>query len=191
MIPAFSAAITAVSGPGEVAASWREGCPVHWSELSRIDMPYVEVDGDIQSGSLIVAGAHAEAVVEVFAALFAVEFPIARMQPIDDFGGDDLASMAANNTSGFNCRRILGTDEWSQHALGAAVDVNPLVNPYVLDDGTVLPTGSEAYLDRSADVPGLITADGPVVEAFAGIGWGWGGAWDDPPDYQHFSATGG
>lgn len=191
MTPAFSAAITPLTAPQDVAASWHDGCPLDWSELSRIDMPHVGMDGAIHVGALIIATEHAEAIAEVFAALFAVEFPIERMEPIDAFGGDDLPSMAANNTTGFNGRRILGSDEWSQHAFGAAIDLNPLVNPYVLDDGTVLPPEGERHLDRTSGVPGLITADGPVVTAFAGIGWGWGGGWEGPPDYQHFSATGG
>jgi len=35
----------------------------------------------------------------------------------------------------------------------------------------------------------VITARGPVVQAFGRIGWRWGGAWANP-DYQHFSASG-
>ncbi len=34
-------------------------------------------------------------------------------------------------------------------------------------------------------------AGGPVTDAFAAIGWGWGGYWRSAKDYQHFSATGG
>jgi hypothetical protein len=29
-----------------------------------------------------------------------------------------------------------------------------------------------------------------LVDAFAAVGWQWGGRWSDP-DYQHFSSTGG
>jgi len=29
------------------------------------------------------------------------------------------------------------------------------------------------------------------VDAFASVGWAWGGRWTSSPDYQHFSATGG
>jgi hypothetical protein len=31
---------------------------------------------------------------------------------------------------------------------------------------------------------------GLLVRAFGAVGWKWGGRWT-PPDYQHFSATGG
>jgi hypothetical protein len=29
-----------------------------------------------------------------------------------------------------------------------------------------------------------------VVQAFASIGWKWGGHWKGTKDYQHFSSTG-
>ncbi|MFM8611255.1 MAG: M15 family metallopeptidase [Actinomycetota bacterium] len=28
------------------------------------------------------------------------------------------------------------------------------------------------------------------MRAFTAEGWGWGGTWSDPKDYQHFSANG-
>jgi len=33
-------------------------------------------------------------------------------------------------------------------------------------------------------------ADSVVVEAFREAGWEWGGDWNSPKDYQHFSAAG-
>jgi hypothetical protein len=36
----------------------------------------------------------------------------------------------------------------------------------------------------------MVTADGPVVAAFARIGWEWGGAWRRSRDYMHFSRNG-
>lgn len=133
--------------------------------------------------------AWAEAIVSVMKELYSVQFPIERMDRVDVFGGDDDASMAANNTSAFNCREVAGRPGvWSQHAFGTAIDINPIQNPYILRNGTVLPP--QAVTDRTALVTGLITADSVVVEAFAGIGWGWGGTWSGVLDYQHFSASG-
>jgi len=83
-----------------------------------------------------------------------------------------------------------GSRAWSQHAYGAAIDLNPVENPYV-DGDTVLPPAGEAYLDRSPPRPGMIAAGGVVVRAFAAIGWSWGGDYHSLKDYQHFSATGG
>jgi len=100
--------------------------------------------------------------------------------------------MAADNTSGYNCRRVEGSTSWSDHAFGAAIDLNPARNPY-LTGSSVAPPGSGhfATLDRSAGsaVPaGTITSGDVVVRAFAAIGWRWGGSWAEP-DFQHFSAS--
>jgi D-alanyl-D-alanine carboxypeptidase-like protein len=98
--------------------------------------------------------------------------------------------MAANNTSAFNCRAVTGGSAWSEHSYGWAIDVNPVQNPYVDSGGAVLPPEGSPFLDRSQKVEGLIHAGGTVVRAFEAIGWGWGGRWEDPVDYQHFSLTG-
>ena len=97
--------------------------------------------------------------------------------------------MSANNTSAFNCRAVTGGSSWSEHSFGTAIDVNPLVNPYV-SGGTVLPPEAAPYADRTADAPGMIHVGDVVVETFAGFGWVWGGTWSSPKDYQHFSTSG-
>jgi poly-gamma-glutamate synthesis protein (capsule biosynthesis protein) len=99
--------------------------------------------------------------------------------------------MAADNTSAFNCRTVADQERWSAHAYGAAVDINPVENPYVVDGSVRPPSGRRfAALDRSPGAkapPGVIVADDVVVEAFREIGWEWGGTWTSP-DYQHFYA---
>ena len=96
-----------------------------------------------------------DAVLEVFRTLYDQRFPIRRMEPVDVYGGDDDASMAADNTSGFNCRPAVadGPPHWSNHAYGLAIDVNPVENPYLLG-GRVLPPAGADYLDRSVYRPG-------------------------------------
>ena len=94
--------------------------------------------------------------------------------------------MAADNTSGFNCRFVGGTSRWSMHAYGEAIDVNPVENPYVRG-GTVSPARGRAYVDRSSYRPGMAVTGGVLVRAFAAAGWAWGESFGD---YQHFSTTG-
>jgi hypothetical protein len=141
---------------------------------------------------MVVHEAVASDVVRIFARLYRARFPIARMEPVDRYGGSDDASMAADNTSGFNCRRAIsdGPPRWSAHAYGRAIDVNPVENPYLLR-GRVLPPAGQAFLDRSRHRPGMALPGGALVRAFAAAGWGWGGRWTAAPDYQHFSTTGG
>ena len=99
--------------------------------------------------------------------------------------------MDADNTSGFNCRYAVapGAPQWSAHAYGQAIDVNTVENPY-LEGGLVQPAAGAAYLDRSDSRPGMAVDGGPLVAAFASVGWQWGGRWAGTPDYQHFSKTG-
>jgi hypothetical protein len=111
------------------------------------------------------------------------------MRLVDAYGADDFRSIEADNTSAFNCRFVDGTSRWSEHAYGRAIDVNPLENPYV-SGGRTSHRRSVPYLDRTRRRPGMAVEGGPLVRAFDAIGWGWGGRWSSPVDYQHFSASG-
>ncbi len=148
-------------------------------------------DGKRRVGSVVVRSDVARDVVAVFRRLYAARFPIRRLRPIDAYKARDAASLAADNTSGFNCRYAIapGPKRWSAHAYGLAIDVNPVENPY-LDRGLVRPPAGRRYLDRSRARRGMAVEGGVLVRAFAAVGWSWGGRWS-PPDYQHFSATGG
>jgi hypothetical protein len=172
----------------DLSYSYRAGCPVPPSGLRRLTVSYWGFDGKRRVGAIVVRATAARPVLSVFRKLYGARFPIRRLRLIEAYGGSDDASMAADNTSGFNCRRVSGTRQWSQHAYGLAIDINPVENPYV--DGTrVRPSAGRAYLDRSRRRRGMVVAGDVVVRAFAAIGWRWGGHWS-PPDYQHFSATG-
>jgi poly-gamma-glutamate synthesis protein (capsule biosynthesis protein) len=165
---------------------------VPWRDLRYLQLSYIGFDGRSHVGELVVAEAYARDVVTVFRKLYQARWPIRRMRLVDDYRGDDDRSMAADNTSGFNCRRVTGSTTWSDHAFGAAIDLNPVQNPY-LTGSSVAPPGSRPFaaLDRApgAAVPeGTIRFDDVVVRAFSAIGWEWGGSWARP-DFQHFSAT--
>jgi hypothetical protein len=172
--------------------TWRPGCPVGPAQLRMLHLGYVGFDGVDHVGTMVVAASVAPQVIQVFRLLFEARFPIRSMVPEDAFGGHDPASMAADNTSGFNCRDAVapGPPQWSVHAYGEAVDVDPVENPY-LEGGQVQPAAGAAYLDRRDVRAGMAVWGGTLVDAFASVGWLWGGRWTDSPDYQHFSATGG
>ena len=175
--PVFTASVREIDDAtaARMAASWRPGCPVALADLRLLELAHWSFEGALRTGELVVHEAHAEGVVGVFRQLFTVGFRIEQMRLVDEFDGNDDASMAANNTSGFNCRRATGSSRWSEHAYGRAIDINPVQNPFVTAGGTVLPPAGEAYVGREGTTPGLITAQGPVVAAFASIGWRWGG----------------
>jgi hypothetical protein len=144
--------------------SWHSGCPVGLARLRYLRIAYHGFDGRIHTGELIANRSAVRPLKRAFASLYRSRFPIRRMRLVDDYGGSDYRSIEADNTSAFNCRRATGQSRWSQHANGRALDVNPIEN--------------------------LAYAGGALVRAFNRIGWGWGGTWSDPKDYQHFSANG-
>jgi hypothetical protein len=189
--PPFAARVAAVT-VDDLSHSWRPGCPVGPAQLRLVRLAHWDFSGRRRIGELVV---HHEAVPDVIAAfrrLYRARFPIRRMVRVDRFRGSDDASMAADNTSAFNCRYAVATGpkRWSAHAYGKAIDVNPVENPYV-QGSTVSPANGRAYADRSRRSPGMAVAGGVLVSAFASRGWEWGGRWSGTPDYQHFSATGG
>ena len=166
------------------------GCPVGFNRLRLLKLSVWGFDGRVHRGRLVVNEDAARPMLTAMRHLFALHFPIRRMRLVDAYGADDHRSMEADNTSAFNCRVVNGTDRWSEHAYGRAIDVNPVENPYADDDGYVSPPQGAPFADRSRRVAGLIHNGGPVVAAFAAVGWDWGGHWSWPKDYQHFSASG-
>ena len=166
-------------------------CPVPLRRLRLLTMSYLGFDGTARTGRMVVHAAVAHDVVAVFRRLYDERWPIRRMSLVDAYGGDDERSMAADNTSAYNCRAVAGQSGWSDHAYGRAVDINPVENPYDTGDVVLPAAGREfALLDRSAGARaprGVITTGDAVTGAFARIGWRWGGSWS-APDYQHFYA---
>ncbi len=169
--------------------AWHTGCPVPISELRLVTLSYWGFDGQPHDGQLIVNRDAVRPVVRAMRSLYDARFPILRMALVDRYGADDKRSMAADNTSAFNCRLVEHSASWSQHAYGRAIDINPLENPYIVGKH-VLPPGGRAFTDRSLRRTGMIHAGDAVVRAFAAVGWRWGGAWTSVKDYQHFSANG-
>ncbi len=185
-LPPFESTINTVT-TGDLGVSWRTGCPVPVSSLRKLSVSFVTFQGRKSTGEIVVHADSADDIVVVFERLYLARYPIESMRTIDQFGGSDDASMDANNTSAFNCRRAVSGPSWSRHAYGLAVDINPLVNPYV-KGSRVLPPAGSAYADRSVHNPALIREGDAVVQAFDSIGWSWGGRWTTLKDYQHFSS---
>lgn len=128
---AFEVPVT-IADTMRLKQSWKEGCPVPISDLSYLVMTYQGLDGTPKVGELVVHKKLVLPVIKAFADLFAARFPIERMELIDQYDASDDRSMEANNTSAFNCRDITGKPgQYSKHSYGGAIDINPLLNPYV------------------------------------------------------------
>ncbi len=162
--------------------------PVGCDRLRLLKFGYIDFGGQTHSdGEMVVLDAVADHVLQVFGALRGQLFPIASVKLMDHYDGDDDASMAQNNTSAFNVRRVAGSSAMSLHAYGVAIDLNPVQNPYITRSGRSLsvdPRSGADYVSRKKLRPGMAE---PVVDVFARHGFvEWGGYWRNPIDYQHF-----
>ncbi len=194
--PYASQAFTSVPVEGEIlnrisGISYKPGSSLPPEQLRYLRIPiYPEIHGDIVLGEMICNVTIADDLLAIFQALFRRHYPIASMRLVDDFGGDDDASMRANNSSCFNDRpKSWSRTEKSKHALGLAVDINPLYNPLVRVRGGVVrvfPAESHAFADRSQIFDYKISKSDLCYKEFIARGFRWGGSWASSQDYQHF-----
>ena len=169
-----------------------EKLAVSYDDLRYLSVLYYDFQGEVQTGELICNKGIAQDLAEIFHELYLNEYQIEKIRLIDNYKGDDTASMADNNTSCFNYRVVDGTDSLSKHALGCAIDINPFYNPYVVfnkggsGETYISPAGSEIYADRSQDFPYKIDENDLCYKLFKQHGFTWGGNWNSCKDYQHF-----
>lgn len=166
--------------------SFGEDSPVAREDLRYMTVLYWGTDGTAHKGELIVNKAIAQDTAEIFFELYRASYPIESIKLIDEYGGSDEVSMAKNNTSCFNARKMTGSDTWSLHAYGLAIDLNPLYNPYVGADGTILPVTATQYADRNNSFVMKIDEQDYAYRTFVKHGFIWGGSWNGVKDYQHF-----
>ena len=164
----------------------RPECPIQQrSELRVVAINHYDFSGDIKRGRLVVNSDVAESIVRILTKLFGAEFPIRRMVPVEAFDGDTNASLRADNTSAYNCRRadqINAPFTDSPHANGRAIDINPRENPWMdLRCDCWIPGAKYA---KRAERPGGINKGGLVWRLFRDEGWVWQNI--DVPDYMHF-----
>lgn len=161
-------------------------------ELRYLRIPYINFHQETKLGEMICNYRIAPDLLAIFHVLYEQQYPIERIQLVDDFQADDDLCCMSNNTSCFNYRTIAGTDTLSRHAFGLAVDINPFYNPYVTyirNNGIsirISPPGSEEYADRTKDFPHKLGPGDLCYEQFISHGFSWGGNWTHCKDYQHF-----
>jgi peptidoglycan L-alanyl-D-glutamate endopeptidase CwlK len=151
-------------------------------ELCLVDVLYYSFDGKLHQGQLVVHQSVRQEVEKIFALMRSERFPVAKAVPIVQYGWSDNASMADNNTSAFNYRRVDGTRRLSRHATGHAVDINPIQNPVIYQNGRISPQDA-VYQPGAA---GTLSEDSSVVRAFIDQGWCWGGHFRTMMDHHHF-----
>ncbi|MBQ4530585.1 MAG: M15 family metallopeptidase [Lachnospiraceae bacterium] len=177
--------------------SYTENHRITLENLRYLKLLHYNFDHEIQVGECIVNEEIAQDCIEIFTELFEAEYEIYSMYLIDDFwtgegSSSDTASMNANNSSAFCYRVIANTTKLSNHALGYAIDINPLQNPYITyKDGMPVyyHDNAEEYADRSISKDHMITHEDLCYQLFTEHGFTWGGDWKNSKDYQHFEKT--
>jgi hypothetical protein len=171
----------------EVATTYHSGCPVGRSRLSTITMNFYGLDKRMHRGVLIVRSDLTGEIKYGFSRSLGVRFPITKMNNPNVYGGDDPKQMAADNSSAFNCRRVVGNPyRMSPHSYGIAIDVNPRQNPYRDVTGKWWPENGLEYIDRTPRRQGMLNSDSTMVKVLGNEGFFWGGRWYPGRDYQHF-----
>lgn len=167
--------------------SYKVGCGVPRATLRYLRVKHYDAGGREHVGELVCHKDLAADLLAIFRELHRARYPIERMRLIDYYGADDERSMAANNTSAFNYRRVAGSKALSKHSIGRAIDINPLYNPCVSRDGRkVQPAKGRRYANRSLKSPYRITRGDLCHRLFKQHGFVWGGDWRSLKDYQHF-----
>jgi hypothetical protein len=185
---------TATAIPDNVFArmkghSYPAGCEVPRANLRYVKVLHYDFNDKIRQGELVCNKAIASDLVKIFRQLYDQRYPIESIRLIDDFDANDEKSMRANNTSCFCYRKVKGQRKLSKHALGRAVDINPLYNPcvrYIRGRRTIQPSTATRYANRKASFNHKITRQDAAYKLFISHGFRWGGAWRTVKDYQHF-----
>ena len=171
----------------DVAKTYRRGCPVGPSRLRTIQLNYYGRDKRIHRGVIIIRTDLTQELTRAFGSALKHRYPIAKMNNPNVYGGNDPRQMAADNTSGFNCRKVVGNPyKMSPHSYGIALDVNTVQNPYRDDRGKWWPANGKSYIDRTPKRWGMLTKGSYLTKSLAKDHFFWGGRWYPGRDYQHF-----
>ena len=168
--------------------------------IQRSDLRYLKVlhwdyDNQPHHGELICNKLIANKLITIFKELYRLHYPIEKIRLPDEYDADDERQMRDNNTSCFNYRTVPGSKKLSKHALGLAIDINPLYNPYIRTrkDGSIeiLPANAKPYANRKAKFLYKLEPGDPCHRLFLQHGFTWGGSWRTSKDYQHFQSNTG
>lgn len=174
-----------------VGRSWHRGCPVGRSGLRLLRINYWDYTGYRRRGELVAAASVVRQMAGALTDMYRAGLPIRSMYRVDRFGwskrlqgADDYRSMAAGNTSAFNCRWVVGRPGVrSPHTYGRALDVNTWENPYLSRQGW---EPNSWWPSRSHARVAWRSRSHAVVEIMRrhGLRWTYGRS-----DSQHFDAV--
>jgi len=151
-------------------------------ELTLITVRYYSTDKKLHQGQILTNKMMSHQVELMFCVIKKMKFPIAHAIPIVRYNWDDEASMKANNTYSFCYRNV----SYSKHAMGMAIDINPLFNPVRWKSDSINRLNKPIGATYDSSVEGTFYPTSPVVEEFRKIGFRWGHNFPTKYDDHHF-----
>jgi len=155
--------------------------------ITLVNVDYRGFDNQIYHGQIIVHKDLVPSTIKIFKRILnETDFPITSIFPISMFNWH--SSSKCNNSATFDWRFVFNSDEISDHAFGAAIDINPLINPWKNEGSINDPRMREISIKANYDQNkrGALHANSDVVKIFKEEGWKWGGDWKNSKDWPHF-----
>lgn len=162
--------------------------------LSYLTVPYIDYNGAVKDGHMIVNKDLADEVLAIFQELYNIMYPIENMDIVEEYEvglneSTEYAAVDDNDTYSFyyasNTAQLTGN----------AIVINPQINPKV-QNGTAEHQNARLYVDRentdnwsSEAKDAYIDNESRVYEIFKKYGWTWGGENEDNPNYGYFEKT--
>jgi hypothetical protein len=186
--PLFSAPISPLTAQQRAAMtgkSWKPGCPVSLDDLASVRVTYWGFDNQTHQGTIVLHKRFAQEAYDIFGQLYSARFPIYKIDTWENYGPDVYAEQ--DITVGFYCERADDDPtQWSSHAYGLAIDLNPRENPFQNPKSGWWPQSSAVFAPRD-NGQGKISPDSPAFRIFMRHRWVWGGFSAGDPDLMHFT----
>jgi len=149
-------------------------------KIVQVNVDYRGFNNQIYHGQVIVHKDLVSSIYRIFKRiLLETNFPMTSVLPISMFNWNIFSRF--NNCGAFDWRFVSNDHEISDHSFGAAIDINPVLNPWV-QKGLV---NSPNY-PYDQNKRGALYANSDVVKIFKEEGWKWGGDWKNSKDWMHF-----
>lgn len=151
-------------------------------QLELVTVHYYAMDGKVHRGQLLTNYLIANDLREIFKDMLQYRFQVAKVIPIVKYNWDDEASMNDNNTYSFCYRNA----DYSKHALGLAIDINPMQNPNRWKPEFSYKTDKPVGAVYNINMSGTFQPNHPIVLLFADKGFLWGRYFKRNNDDHHF-----
>lgn len=164
-------------------------------DMSYLTIPYINFNGDIKQGHMIVKDELADEILAIFQELYNLKYPIENIDIVEEYANEENSenieaiAIEDNNTYAY----YYGSD--TAQLTGNALVLNPQINPKVVN-GKAEHSNAEKFVDRkktdnwsAEEKSAYIDKESRAYEIFTKYGWTWGGENENNPNYGYFEKT--